>query len=204
MRYRVGLETRGRILEATRDLVAETGLEGATIKAICDRAGVLAGSFYNLFASKEEAILSVVAEAIQMVEPEPEEAADVGALVAAYVRFFEEQEHLARVYLMVAIGRAVRDDTLQARVLRHHERRVERFGVALGAAGVAEAAETAEVLVAALNGLALHRLLDPSFDLGGQASRLLTFGLRPDDRAQRTSESATQPAMVPTTGMPSE
>jgi Transcriptional regulator len=72
MRYRVGLETRTRILEATRDLVAAQGLEKTTIKAICEKAGILVGSFYNLFQSKEEAILTVVADAIRAVGPDGE------------------------------------------------------------------------------------------------------------------------------------
>ncbi len=177
MRYRVGIETRARILGATRELVSEFGLEATTIKAICQRAGILAGSFYNLFSSKEEAILVVIREAIQMVEPNPGETADVEALVAAYVRFFEEHEHLGRVYVMVAVGGGVRDEALRARLMRHHERRVERFTDALAAAEVQNAEQMAELMVAALNGLALHRILDPKFDFPGQAERLLT--LRP-------------------------
>lgn len=179
MRYRVGLETRERILTATRQLVGEVGLDGTTIKAICERAGILAGSFYNLFKSKEEAVLTVVREAIQVVEPDPADA-DITALVDAYVRFFEENEPLARVYIEVAIAGSIRDDDLRQRVMRHHERRLERFGMALEAAGFPEPIPTAELLVAALNGLALHRLLDSNFDLRSQARRLLTMRLPPE------------------------
>ena len=68
MRYKAGLETRERILGATRTLVAANGLDGTTIKAICELAGVLPGSFYNLFASKEQAVLTVVREAIDAVD----------------------------------------------------------------------------------------------------------------------------------------
>lgn len=177
MRYRVGIATRQRILDATRQLVSEHGLEGTTIKAICERAGILAGSFYNLFASKEEAVLTIVSEAIQAVEPDPDERSDIGALVDAYVRFVEEQEPVARVYLEVAVARSIRDGDLHARVMRHHDRRVQRFAEGLAAAGVEGAAAMAELMVAALNGLALHRLLDPTFDLGRHARRLLTIGV---------------------------
>ena len=41
MRYKAGIETRDRILEATRSSIAEVGLQGTTIKGICERAGVL-------------------------------------------------------------------------------------------------------------------------------------------------------------------
>ena len=72
MRYKAGIETRGRILEATRHLISEEGLDGTTIKAICDTSGVLPGSFYNLFDSKEQAIMAVVREAIDAIDPDPE------------------------------------------------------------------------------------------------------------------------------------
>ena len=92
MRYKAGLETRDRILGATRSLIAEQGLEGTTIKGICDQAGVLPGCFYNLFASKEQAVLTVVREAIDAVDPDPEHHGTdtLEELVAAYERFLEE------------------------------------------------------------------------------------------------------------------
>ncbi|MBM3696633.1 MAG: TetR/AcrR family transcriptional regulator, partial [Actinobacteria bacterium] len=58
VRYRAGLETQERILAATRALLAEGSLEGITLKGICERAGVLPGSFYNLFETKEEAVVT--------------------------------------------------------------------------------------------------------------------------------------------------
>ena len=70
VRYKAGLETQGRILHATRSLLAEAGLEGITLKGICERAGVLPGSFYNLFQTKEEAVVTVVRQALEAVDPE--------------------------------------------------------------------------------------------------------------------------------------
>ena len=67
---RVGAATRQWIVEATRDLLAEGGLEAATVKAICDRAGILPGSFYNQFESKEEAVFTIIREAITAVDPD--------------------------------------------------------------------------------------------------------------------------------------
>ena len=70
-RYRAGIRTEARILESTRQLLGEIGLEATTLKAICDLAGVGVGSFYNLFDSKESVILRVVGEAIAAVDPDP-------------------------------------------------------------------------------------------------------------------------------------
>ena len=90
-RYRAGVETRRRIIEATRHLLAEVGIEGTTIKAICERASILPGSFYNLFTSKEEALLTVVREAIEAVDPDiaGEGTDTVADLIEAYARFVE-------------------------------------------------------------------------------------------------------------------
>ena len=176
-RNRVGLETRDRILAATRDLLAEGGLEGATLKAICQRAGIQPGSFYNLFGSKDEVVLTVVRQAITAVDPDPSGTGtdSVSDLVAAYVRFITEEEPLARVYLRIAVGGALTDGAMAGRVLRHHQARVARFADAMDRASLDEGnALRAEAVVAALNGYALQSLLDPGFDFAVHAERLVT------------------------------
>ncbi len=175
MRNRAGIETRERILEATRTLLSERGLEGTTVKAICDVAGILAGSFYNLFDSKEQVVLSVVAEAIAAVDPDGPGPESVAELVEAYVRFVTEEQTLARVYLAVAVSKGLQDPEMARRVLRHHEQRVERFRRALAAEGLGEpeASLRAEAVAATLEGYALHALLDPGFDLAAHALRLV-------------------------------
>ncbi|GIU91967.1 MAG: hypothetical protein KatS3mg011_0873 [Acidimicrobiia bacterium] len=180
MRNRAGLATEAKILTATRRLLSERGLEGTTVKAICDAAGIRAGSFYNLFPSKEDAILSVVREAISAVDPHPEgDHETVEELVDAYVRFVEEEPVLARVYLTVAVLGGLTDPEMNIRILRHHQRRTERFAASIRnrrpELSAEEATERAEALLAALNGYALHRLLDPSFDFAGHARRLLRY-----------------------------
>lgn len=177
-RYRVGLETRARILDATRALLGEVGYEGTTLKAITDRAGVGAGSFYNLFETKEAAILTVIREAIAAVDPDPDGAGrdTVADLVAAFVRFFRDDPALARIYATLTISRGLADPGLRERVQRHHARRVERFAGALQrefpALDAATAQREAESLVATLTGFAMRSLLDPGFDLEGYAAAL--------------------------------
>lgn len=179
MRYKAGLQTRDRIIEATRGLIAEAGMEGTTIKAICERAGVLPGSFYNLFDSKEQAVITVVREAIDAVDPDPEHQGTdtVSDLVDAYIRFMNEQSELARVYIGIAVSGSRNNPELKARVTRHHEGRVSRFAAALErehpAMPSAAATQRAETLVTALNGIALHRVLNPDFDVSTHARSLL-------------------------------
>ncbi len=180
MRYRSGLETRDRILAATKGLIADEGLEGTTIKGICSRAGVLPGSFYNLFDSKEQAILTVVREAIDAVDPDPQHLGidTITDLVSAYLKFVTEEGDLARVYIAIAVSGGRNRSELKGRVVRHHEGRVERFAAGLlrerPELEPVEARRRAETLVTALNGMTLHYVLDPSFDLALHSKALLS------------------------------
>ncbi len=190
-RYQVGIETRKRILEATRSLLGEIGLEGTTLKAICDRAGVLAGSFYNQFASKDEAVMEVVREAVRSVDPHPQAVASdtVADLVAAYVEFITGDPTVARIYLQVAVGGGFTDEELGARILGQHRRRVERLAAALvrerPAVGEAGAALRAEAALATLNGLTLQYVLDPDLDLAAHAELMVAAALGTSEVAAR-------------------
>jgi AcrR family transcriptional regulator len=181
MRNRAGIETRERILEATRTLLSEKGLEGTTIKAICEAAGVRAGSFYNLFDSKDQVILGVMREAIQRVDPDPTGTGDdhITDLVEAYIRFVLEEPALARVYLLVAVNGSLTDTDTAKRIARHHAERLNRFATALHRdrpdLETDEITARVEALLAALNGYTLQGLLDRSFDFAAHARRLLTM-----------------------------
>lgn len=177
-RYRVGLETRERILGATRRLLAEVGIDGVTLKAITDEAGVGAGSFYNLFGSKDDAVFEVVREAIEAVDPDPAGAGTdtLEELVEAFVTFMTGASPIARIYLQLA-GRGLTDEAIAQRVVRAHRRRVARFADAWRrhdpSLSANESTGRAEVMLGALTGLGLTALMDPGFDMGRHARRLL-------------------------------
>jgi len=177
-RNRAGLETRQRLLAATRELLSEVGFEGTTVKAICQRAEVLPGSFYNQFDSKDQAVLEVMVEAITAVDPDPDhEGTDtVSDLIAAYARFMVEGQPLSRVYLQMATSVALTDEPIRTQLLHHHERRMERF---IAAARRVEPDRDPEdvrfrvqTLLAALNGLGYNWLIDAEFDVAGHINRL--------------------------------
>ena len=177
-RYRVGLETRERILAATRRLLSEVGVDGVTLKAITDGARVGAGSFYNLFDSKEAAVFEVVREAIDAVDPDPAGAGtdSLADLVDAFVAFMTGSSPIARIYLQLA-GRGLTDPAIAARVLKSHRKRVEWFADAWARQDpdidVVEACQRAETILAVLTGLGMTALLDPDFDMRAHAVRLL-------------------------------
>lgn len=178
-RNQSGIRTRGRIIEATRAVLSEAGLEGTTLAAICDRAGIRAGSFYNLFDSKEEAILLVVRDAIEAVDPDPAHIGvdTVADLVDAYIKFVTGEPALARIYLQVAVNGGMSDRRIHDRVIAHHQRRLERFrDAALRADPDADpdgVTQETEILLATLHGLAFRSLLDDDFDFAATASALV-------------------------------
>jgi AcrR family transcriptional regulator len=179
VRYRAGLETQEKILSATRSLLAEVGLEGITLKGICERAGVLPGSFYNLFETKEEAVVTVVRQALEAVDPDPNRRGrdTVEDLVEAYIRFIAGEPVLARIYVQLAVAGSADDHRLRGRILRHHANRLDRFtdGLCRSRPGLAsaEARRKAEFLLAALQGLTIWNVLDPGFDFAAHARDLL-------------------------------
>lgn len=173
-RYQAGIRTEARIIDATRELLAEAGLDGTTLKAICDRASVRAGSFYNIFESKDDAVLRVVKDAIRAVDPHPKKDApdSLDELVEAYIAFVSGQPDVARVYLKIAISGAS-NGSLGKRVERHHHQRVARFADAIGREHPeltdADAEARAEIILATLSGLAFMWMLDPEFEFAERA-----------------------------------
>lgn len=177
-RYRVGLETRARILEATREVLGEQGLENATLKAITERAGIGAGSFYNLFQSKEEAVLEVLREAVVAVDPDPagQGRESLDDLIDAFVQFVVgSSSPLARIHLQM-VNSALSEPYIAERMYRSHQRRVERFAAAIRREqpDVSDdlAVTHAEILLGALTGLALQWLYNPEFDVAAHARHL--------------------------------
>ncbi|MBK0417459.1 TetR/AcrR family transcriptional regulator [Leucobacter sp. CSA1] len=54
-------ETRARLLDAAAEVFVEEGLQGASVEAVCTRAGFTRGAFYSNFSSKEELFLAALA-----------------------------------------------------------------------------------------------------------------------------------------------
>lgn len=57
-----GRRSRARIREAARSLFRERGFDGATLRAIAERAGMGASSIYRHFQSKEELLIDELSE----------------------------------------------------------------------------------------------------------------------------------------------
>nr|WP_201469001.1 TetR/AcrR family transcriptional regulator [Microbacterium hydrocarbonoxydans] len=78
--------TRVRLLDAAAQVFAEVGLEGASVEAVCERAGFTRGAFYSNFDSKDELFLmlagSVAEQRVSAVRDRVDEIAAEGGLRA--------------------------------------------------------------------------------------------------------------------------
>lgn len=119
-----GRKSRARILAAARDLFAEHGFDGATLRAIAARAGMGASSIYRHIRSKEELLIDDLAsrqeEAWRRFRDADDKTRPTRERVLA---FFAEQHRL--------LSEDADFTTIALRALTHPEARVARRVLAL-------------------------------------------------------------------------
>ncbi|AJR18428.1 TetR family transcriptional regulator [Pimelobacter simplex] len=92
-------DTQQRLVAAAREVFAEDGIRGASVSAICARAGFTRGAFYSNHASKEELFLELYRD---------ETEAQIGRLRAAVADVLGSAEPAADpVALTRRLGHAV-------------------------------------------------------------------------------------------------
>ncbi len=159
-----GEERRELILRAALAVIGRRGIGAVTHRSVAEEAGVPLGSLTYWFASKDdllrEALLRFVAEEAARLERvgamltddlTPEEIAERFADVLAAG---EDEEQLAQFELYVEAARNPALREAAAECFRAYERVT---ALALRAAGVADAEETAAVFVSLADGLGLRR-----------------------------------------------
>lgn len=148
------LATHRAIVGAAREMVSERGLDGVTVEEIAGAAGVSPRTFFNYFASKEEALVGVdpaiLAELADRLSLRPADEGPVAALRAVLVEVAEPGESLRRWQLR---------DELVARhpaLLPRHLAAIDQVRAALASAlgdrmGIDAASDpTADMVVAAV------------------------------------------------------
>src|ERR1044072_5353923 len=119
-------ETRGALIRAARQILAETGDSGASIQAIAERADVGFGSFYNHFESKTELFEAAVVDALEEFGQSFDERLagidDPADLVAAGFRLSprmaDSHPELMQVLRRRGLGHLHSDNGLVRRALR--------------------------------------------------------------------------------------
>ncbi|WP_144794887.1 TetR/AcrR family transcriptional regulator [Microbacterium paludicola] len=121
--------TRARLLDAAAQVFAEDGLDGASVEAICERAGFTRGAFYSNFESKDELFLelasTVAEERLASVRGRIGEVVADGQMGAA--------DPVALVQRVLDSGLNDRLDVLMMSEIRIHALRDQAFGKALRA-----------------------------------------------------------------------
>ncbi|MFJ8636910.1 TetR/AcrR family transcriptional regulator [Streptomyces sp. NPDC093568] len=119
-------ETRGALVRAAREILAESGDTSASIQAIAERADVGFGSFYNHFDSKAELFETAVVDALEEFGQAFDERLtgidDPAELLAAgfrlSARMADSHPELMQVLRRRGLGHIHSDNGLARRALR--------------------------------------------------------------------------------------
>lgn len=134
--------TRARLLDAAAQVFAEIGLEGASVEAICERAGFTRGAFYSNFDSKDELFLQLAAAVAErrltMVRERIDEFVETGVLT-------DEADPIDLVQRVMESGEDDRLSVLLMSEIRIRALRDAEFGAAYAA--------QEEALVASIEGI---------------------------------------------------
>ncbi|MEU6565071.1 TetR/AcrR family transcriptional regulator [Nocardia nova] len=171
-----GRDTRARLMDAAIAMIDECGWGAVTTRLVADRAGVRAGLVHYHFRSVDDLLIDA---ALRMVRGLVEDAAGaatgdpVTALLASIAGFDDAAE--TRVFGEILLA-ATRRDRLRAGLAELLTEFRAGFADRLRAtSAVPDPEATAAVLIAALDGLVLHRIIDPhirALDLGPALRRL--------------------------------
>ncbi|MFF2900023.1 TetR/AcrR family transcriptional regulator [Streptomyces sp. NPDC057966] len=161
-RRRDAAATRRRLLEAARDLFAERGYEGATVRVIAARAGVNQALLFRYFGSKRGLLTEVVAlGGLEQLRATPPEELFETALRSMLTRSSEGPEDRSLEVYLRSVGRG--DEA--AGTLRELG---EAYQSALaGLSGAPDGALRADLAMAWLLGIGLMRTVVAREPLAG-------------------------------------
>ena len=160
-----GEERIDEILRATLDVIRREGLGAVTHRSVSEECGVPLGSLTYYFASKQEllraALRLFVAEDVDRLRATAEELLARGAAGPEVVERFAavlESEQTGGVAQFELYLEASRDPDLRQTAIESLRVYGEVAELALRAAGVPDPAAAASIVVAAIDGMGLHRL----------------------------------------------
>ncbi|WP_078987620.1 TetR/AcrR family transcriptional regulator [Streptomyces sp. XY332] len=182
-------ETRGALVRAARQILAETGDTSVSIQVIAERADVGFGSFYNHFDSKTELFEAAVQDALEEFGQtfderlagidDPAELVSTGFRLSA--RMAESHPELMQVLRRRGLGHIHSDNGLARRALRDVE-----AGMASGRFTAVDPVVALSALGGTLLSLVELRFARPDVDGDDAAVNLAEMVLRmlgvpPDD-----------------------
>jgi AcrR family transcriptional regulator len=184
-RERRRIETRQALLDAADQAFSSQGYADTSLDDVASRAGFTKGAVYGLFASKEDLFMAVLEARDAALVQDLTEALPAGAsaehllhsLGTYLATYLQEQRGWALVNAEYAVL-AARRPNLAARRKDELDRTVGRLTEMIAAAHPRlnedlDLTTMARVVVAVMNGLALHAAIDDSIDLAHDFSAAL-------------------------------
>ncbi|ABM94100.1 MAG: TetR/AcrR family transcriptional regulator [Methylibium sp.] len=167
-----GRDKRTLIVEAALDVLLTDGIGKLSMRRVAREAGVALGLAHYYFASKGELIAALVGASAHRLHAEgPPETGDAAG-PGAWLGRAEGLVTADRVRLSADIdSAALRDPVVAEAAAQRHRDAESEMGRQLAAITATAAVELGDlpslsaVLAAALDGLAVRALIDPSFDL---------------------------------------
>jgi len=179
--------TRGRLMTAAAELIAELGWGRVTTRAVAERAGLPHGAVSYHFRGKQELLIEATMFAFERAVPIEDFAArttvaDLIGLVAAEVADREAIDPVLPRLMFEAMREAERDDALRERMGgmlgEYRELMVQAVQADQQRGAIfdgAPASPIATLLAAVGDGLLLHALLDPDLDIPAALNALRTM-----------------------------
>lgn len=159
-----GRDTRLRLMGAATELIAERGWSAVTTRLVAERAGVRPGVVHYHFPTVDDLLVDAALRLMGSLTAEVPGASEPGGIgipaLLSVVGEYSQPGADTRIFAEILLA-ATRHERLRiglARVLTEFR---STLSDTLRADAVTEPETTAAVLVAALDGLVLHRLIDP-------------------------------------------
>ncbi|MGY2067830.1 TetR/AcrR family transcriptional regulator [Blastococcus sp. SYSU DS0619] len=162
-----GADVRLRLLQAAAELVPELGWNGVSTRTVARRAGVAPGLVHYHFASVQallsQAALRVMRQVLSSLPPALSAAGSGDDALAGMLAALDDHDGTDPTSLLFveAYLAATRDGDLRAELRRLLDEFRGALTTWLDARGTEAPADTAAVLTAAVDGILLHRALDP-------------------------------------------
>jgi AcrR family transcriptional regulator len=128
-------QRRSRVLQEARNLIAEAGYDGVTMRLLAERSEVASATLYNIYGNKETLVASAVSELFEQQLEKSSHAAGVGLEGALHriewiadeiLRMPEYTRAMVTVYFSTTADSTVRD-LLRSMTAENYKRMLERF-----------------------------------------------------------------------------
>jgi AcrR family transcriptional regulator len=188
-----GRQVRLQLLDAAAELIAKLGWNAVSTRILAERAGVTPGlvhyHFPSLQALLRDAALGRISDLLSAAEPifENTHTLDAGVdLMLGSLDAYTGSDPTSLLFTETYLA-ATRDKTLRVELIALVDEFRRKLDQWLGKHGVKKANETASVLAAAIDGVMLHRALNPelnSLTVAPVLRRLVTSGTATQENAQ--------------------